>query len=327
MAVAADPVLDSFSALSDATRRRMLWLLDGQELTVSEVCAVMQLPQSTVSRHLRTLADAGWVASRRDGTSRYYTLALDGADGVRTQLWALTKAPLAGRAGFEQDGRRLARVLARRSERSQQFFASSAEQWDRLRDELFGRHGAAEALPGLLPGHWTVGDLGCGTGIVVAMLAPHVASVIGVDGSDEMLAAARERAGHLPGVDLRRGVLEALPIEDETLDAAVMFLVLHHVAAPASALAEARRVLKPGGRLLVVDMRPHEREEYRQKMGHVWLGFSDGQIRRFLDQAGFDAIRIRALTEVTEAKGPGLFSATAVAPGRPLHGRQIVGPS
>src|SRR6187431_3231256 len=107
----APSLLDSFTALSDATRCRLLGLIEHHELTVSELCTVLQLPQSTVSRHLKLLADADWVSSRRDGTSRYYALALDGADGQRSQIWSLTRAQVTERPGAEQDERRLARVL------------------------------------------------------------------------------------------------------------------------------------------------------------------------------------------------------------------------
>jgi ArsR family transcriptional regulator len=105
--------------------------------------------------------------------------------------------------------------------------------------------------------------------------------------------------------------LESLPLEDGSIDAAVMMLVLHHLPTPSLALAEAARVLKPGGRLLIVDMLPHEREEYRQQMGHVWLGFAEDHIQRLLDQAGFSAARVTPLTPMTEAKGPALFAAAA----------------
>src|SRR5689334_12359953 len=107
MSASAVPIVDSFSALADPTRCRVLTLLDEQELTVSELCAVTQMPQSTVSRHLKTLADAGWVSSRRDGTSRYYTLALDAHDGTHGRIWELLRAQLHGRAGVEEDERRL----------------------------------------------------------------------------------------------------------------------------------------------------------------------------------------------------------------------------
>ena len=311
MATAQSSLLESFSALADPTRCRMLWLLERHELTVSELCSVLQLPQSTVSRHLRMLSDAEWVTSRRDGTSRYYALALDGPAGPRAQIWQLTRAQVASRVGAEQDDRRLGRVLAGRREASQQFFATSAGQWDRLRDELFGREFVPVALLGLLPAKWIVGDLGCGTGALLPALAPHVARVIGVDGSEEMLAAARERVKDLPNVELRAGSLEALPLPDDSLDAAMLMLVLHHLPAPADALSEAARVLKPGGRLLIVDMTAHEREEYRQRMGHVWLGFSGEQMQRYLAQAGFDGASITALPPDGAAKGPSLFAAAA----------------
>ena len=311
MPVAEPEILDALSALSDATRCRMVRLLDGQELMVSELCGVLQLPQSTVSRHLKTLADAGWVASRRDGTSRYYALSLDGADGPRARLWQLTRDQLEGRPGVQQDQRRLSRILARRGEASQQFFAASAGQWDRLREDLFGRDFVAEALLGLLPSTWVVADLGCGTGALLPVLASHVARVIGVDGSEEMLAAAGARAGSFKNVVLTHGTLEAVPVETGTVDAATLMLVLHHLPSPGAALGEAFRILKPGGRALVVDMAPHDREEYRQKMGHVWLGFSDDQMRRLLTQAGFDEGRIHALPPAADAKGPALFAAIA----------------
>lgn len=311
MTEAAAPITDAFSALADVTRCRMLRLLDAQELTVSELCTVLQAPQSTVSRHLKTLADAAWVTSRRDGTSRYYTLALGDDGGARSQIWQLTREQLADRTTAEQDGRRLKRVLADRGTTSKQFFASAAGRWDHLRNELFGAAFAPGALIGLLPATWTVGDLGCGTGATAATLAPWVASVIGVDASDEMLASAAERLGALPNVELRQGALEALPIDDASLDAATMVLVLHHLPAPAEALAEAARVLRPGGRLLLVDMEPHDREEYRTQMGHVWLGFGATQVRRLLTQAGFDGITIQPLPPAIDAKGPTLFAAGA----------------
>ena len=311
MLASAPSLLDSFSVLSDATRCRMLWLLERHELTVSELCGVLQLPQSTVSRHLRLLADADWVTSRRDGTSRYYALALDAASGPRTQIWNLTRTQVAFGVGAEQDVRRLARVLAGRREASAQFFATSAGQWDRLREDLFGREFVPAALLALLPPTWTVADLGCGTGALLPMLAPHVARVIGVDASDEMLASARDRTRDLDHIDLRKGTLESLPLDDASVDAATMMLVLHHLPAPITALTEARRILKPGGRLLVVDMTAHDREDYRQRMGHVWLGFSDDQMRRYLEQAGFTETKLHHLSPAPDAKGPGLFVVTS----------------
>src|SRR5262249_37010532 len=224
----APAIFDDLTTLADATRGRMLLILERQELTVTELCTILQLPQSTVSRHLKTLADASWVTSRRDGTSRYYTLALHDRDTQTRRLWALLREQIATTAGADQDARRLKGVLGRRQAKSEEFFASSAGQWDRLRRELFGATSALQAFPALLDPRWTVGDLGCGTGETSAALAPFVATTIAVDRSGEMLQAARRRLRDAGNVDVRRGELEALPIEDGALDAAVMVLVLHH---------------------------------------------------------------------------------------------------
>lgn len=286
----------------------MLLLLERHELTVSELCAVLQLPQSTVSRQLKTLADASWVTSRRDGTSRYYTLSLQTPD---TQtLWQLTSAQLQGKSAAAQDDRRLERVLSARRAASAQFFASASGKWDKLRDELFGNDFAFRAVAGLIDDEWTVADLGCGTGAMTAILAPHVKQVIGVDASEEMLDAAKSRLAAAKNIEFRNGSLEALPVFPESVDAATLMLVLHHLPSPAQALAEAARILKPGGRVLIVDMAPHEKDDYRQQMGHVWLGFSEDQMMKMLGTAGFTHVKFHALPPAHSAKGPALFMAT-----------------
>jgi ArsR family transcriptional regulator len=303
-------ILEDMAALGDAIRSRVLLALERQELTVSELCAVLQLPQSTVSRHLKTLADANWVGSRRDGTSRYYTLALDERGPAARRLWALLREQVSATPGADQDARRLKGVLARRQTKSAEFFESAAGQWDKLRCDLFGAASHLQALPALADERWVVGDLGCGTGQVAAALAPFVARVVAVDRSGDMLQAARRRLRDLPNVQVRRGELEALPIADAELDAATLLLVLHHLPDPAAALAETGRVLKPGGRVVIADMLPHDHEEYRAQMGHVWLGFADDQLRRLLGAAGFDGIRIVPMPPAPESKGPALFVAT-----------------
>jgi ArsR family transcriptional regulator len=202
-------------------------------------------------------------------------------------------------------------ALAERRTKSQEFFSSSAGQWDRVRDELFGDRFHLAALAAFANGRWTVGDLGCGTGQVSAALAPFVERIVAVDESAAMLQAARKRLHGIDNVDLRRGELEALPIDDGRLDAATMMLVLHHIAEPQKALSEVARVLKPGGTLLLVDMLPHDRESYRQQMGHAWLGFSEQHITRLLGDAGFQSSRVVAVPPDAKAKGPALFVATA----------------
>jgi SAM-dependent methyltransferase len=310
--MAAAPILEHMTALSDVTRCRMLMLLERQELTVSELCAILQMPQSTVSRHLKTLSDDDWVTSRRDGTSRFYTMPVDDLDSGAKRLWPLIREQVASTTNANQDDRRLRGVLARRRAKSQEFFATAAGGWDHLRGDLFGDEFFLWAVLGLIDPQLVVGDLGCGTGQLTETVAPYVRRVISVDGSTDMLDAARHRLGAAKNVELRQGDLESLPIDSGELDVAMLSLVLHYSPAPARALAEVGRVIRKGGRVLVVDMLPHDREEYQQQMGHVWLGFSEKQISRFLNGAGFDEVRVRMLPADPDAKGPALFAAIAV---------------
>ena len=229
----------------------------------------------------------------------------DGLEPTTRRLWLLVREQVGTTPAAVQDQQRLQSVLAKRRTRSQEFFSSAAGQWDRFRDDLFGDRFHLAALAALADPGWVVGDLGCGTGHVSAALAPFVARVVAVDASPQMLQAARARVGAADNVDLRRGDLESLPIDDARLDVATLMLVLHYVPDPAVALAEVARVLKPGGRLLLVDMMPHERESYRQQMGHVWLGFADEQLRRLMTDAGFTDIRIIPLVPDARPKVPG----------------------
>jgi ArsR family transcriptional regulator len=254
--------------------------------------------------------DDGWVTSRAEGTSRLYRIESRLDDGA-AKLWVLVREELDRTAVTAQDARRLESVLAQRHTRSRAFFSSAAGSWDALRAELFGRS-ADQAFLGLLDDRWIVGDLGCGTGWLTASVAPFVRRVIAVDSSPEMLESAGKRLESVSNVDVRAGELEKLPIEDEALDLAVVALVLPYVAVPATALAEAYRALKPDGRILIIDMMPHQREEYRQQMGHLWLGFSREELDSWTRAAGFRRPRYRPLPVDPEAKGPALFVASAI---------------
>ena len=310
-AIVTAPILDQLAVLSDAIRVRVLAVLEDHELTVSELCDVLRLPQSTVSRHLKTLADGGWVTSRREGTSRLYTVDAASLPDSAKGLWQVVRGQVGTAPAAAADARRLARVLEGRRATSQAFFAGAAGQWGRLRDELFGAATPAKAMLGLLDPDWVVADLGCGAGHVASLVAPFVRRVIGVDASAAMLAAAEDLVpAH---VELRQGTLEALPIGDAEVDLVLLVLVLHHVPDPARALAEVARILTPGGRLVVVDMQPHDREDYRQSMGHVWLGFGDEQMGAWLAEAGFDRARYVPLPADPDAQGPTLFAASARA--------------
>jgi ubiquinone/menaquinone biosynthesis C-methylase UbiE/DNA-binding transcriptional ArsR family regulator len=306
-------VFQRLNALADATRGRILAVLDPHELTVSELCAVVQLPQSTVSRHLRILSDEGWVTTRAEGTSRYYRVRSRLESGM-ARVWDVVRESLATSPEALQDAERAREIVARRRTRSQEFFRTAAGQWDSLRAELFGGRPEFPALLALLDPGWVVGDLGCGTGQLAAALAPYVERVVGVDESPDMLAAATRRLEGAEGgerVELREGRLEALPVDDGELDVALLSLVLHYVTEPVRALEEANRVLAPGGQVLVVDMMAHGREEYAEGMGHRWQGFTEPQLRRWLEEAGFTDVFHGHLPMDEEASGPVLFVARA----------------
>src|SRR5215510_2175315 len=235
-------ILEHMSALADPTRCRMLMLLEKQELTVTEIGTVLQMPQSSVSRHLKTLADDNWVVSRRDGTSRFYAMSTgDELDPGAKRLWPIIREQVAPTSAAGQDDRRLRGVLARRRAKSQEFFASAAGDWDRLRGDLFGDTFYLWGVLGLIDPTLVVGDLGCGTGQLTDTIAPYVQRVIAVDASADMLDAARRRLADVHIVELRQGELESLPVDSGELHAAMLSLVLHYSPEPPRALTEVAR--------------------------------------------------------------------------------------
>ena len=303
------PIFGQMTALADPTRSRLLLALERNELTVNELRSILQLPQSTISRHLKMLSAEGWVEARAEGTSRHYRIATESLDPPTRRLWHLVRDEVMHTTAADQDARRTQAVLAERSTKSQQFFSTSAGQWDRMRLELFGRR-ADVALLGLLNENWRIADLGCGTGAVSQALAPFVEQVIAVDESNAMLSAARKRLHGTENVDIRNGRLEALPLADGEVDVALLFLVLHYATDPVKVIGEAVRVLKPGGRLLVLDMMPHDRQDLRQTMGHLWQGFDSKTLSEWMQAAGLEGFRYNPLPPDPDAKGPILFAAS-----------------
>ena len=308
--IIARRVFDRMSALGDLARGRLLLLLEQGEFTVSELVQVSQLPQSTVSRHLKILADDGWVTSRASGTSRFYRMAASLEPAAR-ELWALVRPDVAAAGLAGEDGERARAVLQERRGRSREFFAGVAQRWDGVREELFGDDSEMFPLFGLLDATAVVGDLGVGTGHFAARVAPFVGRVVAVDASEEMLEAAQDRLVGAANVDLRCGTLENLPIEDCELDVAVLLLVLHYVVEPPAVLEEVHRTLKPGGRVVIVDMRRHAREGYQEEMGHVWPGFDEAELASWHQEAGLEDFAYRPLPVRPEASGPLLFVTSA----------------
>jgi len=304
-------LLGWMDSLSDPTRLRLMRLLEQHELGVAELCDILQLPQSSVSRHLKVLLDEGWLQSRRQGTVHLYRAAASELDSGARQLWTLARDQTETWPAVKQDRLRLDRRLQERRTASDAFFAGAAGQWDRLRDEFYGRAFTQHAMLALLPPESIVADLGCGTGFVAAQLAPWVARVVGIDSSTAMLKAAARRTASLKNVELRRGELNAIPIESGSCDAALLLLVLSYMTDPTPALVEMRRILKPGGRAVIVDLLPHDREDFRIRMKQEIAGIELDQMRSLLTHAGFDVNRASALPSEPDVLGPALFLASA----------------
>lgn len=296
--------------LGDVTRLRILALVEDEELGVGEIARIVQLPQSTVSRHLKLLFENGWIVKRTVGTASLYRLVEDQLESSALGLWHFTREQLQENAAFADDRHRMREVLAARQTDSKAFFGRIGGEWDELRRELFGRDFSADALLALLPPEMIVADVGCGTGDAAAHLVTTVGRVIAIDRERAMLEAARKRLTDHANVEFREGDLHRLPLDDASVDAVTVFLVMHHVHDPVVAVKEAARVLRPEGVMLIVDMVDHDREVYRHTMGHVHLGFHEGDIRAWGEAAGLRRVTYRRLRPDTGSKGPGLFVAT-----------------
>ncbi len=302
--------------LGEPIRLRMLRVLEGQELTVGELASVLQLPQSTASRHLKTLTEGQWLRRRERGTMALYRLVLDDLQPAPRSLWSAARDEMlaSGSVEFEADDHRLNSVLAERPLDSQAYFGRVAGKWDSIRQDLFGSRVLPSGVLSLIPPDWVVADLGCGTGNAAEWLAPRVREVIAVDQSPEMLAAARKRLGRFDNVRFVEGEVAALPLDRNSVDAAIAVLVVHHIANPVEMLSECARVLRTdrgGGVMSVVDMTEHSREDYRETMGHWHLGFSRERLVKMFAEAGFDAPAVVELPADPRATGPGLLAASA----------------
>lgn len=307
------PIAVLIDGLSDPIRLRMLRILEQEELAVGEVASVLRLAQSTVSRHLKVLSDARWVIGRNAGTATLYRLVPDDLEPAARELWRPVREQLAG-PEYDEDSRRLAGVLAARRMDSQAFFGRIAGEWDHVRARLFGSEFTARALLALLPRHWVIADLGCGTGNASEVLAPHAERIIAIDASEAMLDAARKRLDRATNVEFLAADLARLPLPDASVDAAVCFLVLHHIEEPAAAVRQMHRILRTdraGGVALIVDMVEHDHKEFRHTMGHKHLGFSADAMEGMLRAAGFREVEVSLLPIDPDAKGPALFAATA----------------
>lgn len=303
-------IYQHLSTLSEPIRVRLLALLAREELGVGELTRIVQLPQSTVSRHLKALQLSGWVRRRAVGTAGWYRHDPQAVDDAAREIWAVLQRDFAASLQHTEDDSRLQAALADRQMDGDTFFGKMRDQWDRVRTELWGDDFALPTLLSLLPDGLKIADLGCGTGEALVRLAPVVDRVIGVDREQAMLDVAAERTKSRCNVDLRLGGIASLPLEDDEVDAALCMLVLHHVSDLSGAFEELRRVVRAGGRIVVLDMVAHDRSDYRHTMGHAHLGFERQDLEDTASAAGLRLATWRRLRPAAAAQGPPLFVAT-----------------
>ncbi len=309
---------ECLNQLSDPIRLRMMRVLCQHELAVGELIRVIQIPQSSGSRHLKVLSEGGWVVRRSVGPATYYRVVLDELPMAMRGIWIAVRDELEQDADAAGDDLRVKAVLSERATDSSSFFGRMAGQWDEVRSELFGQHFTDQALLGLLNPAWRVADLGCGTGNCTELLSGWVERVVAVDQSQEMLSGAKARLDNAgienDHITFLEGELTDLPLKDGSVDAAVCMLVAHHLEHPIEALREMRRIVtneRGGGVVLIVDMCAHTNEDYRRAMGHVHLGFGDQEISEMLSEAGFSRVTVNPLRPDVNSSGPPLFAAVA----------------
>ncbi|KQT33532.1 ArsR family transcriptional regulator [Sphingomonas sp. Leaf412] len=287
--------LDIFRALADSSRLRIVALLRAMELSVGELAQVLGQSQPRVSRHVKILTDAGLAERRKEGS--WVFVALGEAARVAPVLaaldaWGAERETVA-------DAARLAAVRADRAAAAAGWFEAHAREWDAIRSLHVAEDQVEAAMLRALDGE-PIGrliDIGTGTGRMIELFAGRASHALGIDRSSEMLRLARAKlgAGGLANAELRQADLYALPMADDAADVAIIHHVLHFAQQPGAAIQEAGRVLAPGGRLLIADFAPHDREELRARDAHTRLGFSDAQIEGWFDAAGLRPARVDTL--------------------------------
>ena len=283
-------MLTLFKSLADQTRLRLVAILQYGEFTVQELVEILSMGQSRVSRHLKILLDANVLQVKREGTWAYYQL--QPSDELFTALQPLLANHWTGLAGHTQDCTALTATLAKRRQRSREFFDRHARQWDQMAQDLLPTPDYQAQLFALLPHCANLLEVGVGTGRMLETLQQKATMVIGVDHSLPMLDAAKEMVAtkRLTGIELKLGQMEGLPLESASVDVALIHMVLHHAPEPLVALAEIKRVLRPGGLLVVSDLLHHTQEWVREKLADQWLGFSLEQLSNWCHDAGYQSI-------------------------------------
>ena len=290
MHVPLDTMVDTLKAAAESSRLRILLLLARGDLTVSDLTEILGQSQPRVSRHLKLLLEAGLIGRYQEGSWAFFRLS--DADTARDFVLGLVSGIRAADPQVERDFERLAAVKSRRQESAAAYFSRNAASWDQIR-LLHAPDGAVEAalldIVGKRPFQAML-DLGTGTGRLLEIFAPLYRRGVGIDMSREMLSVARanlDKAG-IANAQVRQGDIFSPPVERDAYDLVTIHQVLHYLDDPARAVREAAKLLRPSGRLVIVDFAPHALEFLRAEHAHLRLGFSDRQIAEWFSQAGLD---------------------------------------
>jgi ArsR family transcriptional regulator len=303
MTLTAVQAVEVLRAAGEPTRLRILALLAREELAVLELCGVLDQSQPRVSRHLKLLAEAGLVERFPDGAWVFYRLSHGGeAGGLVAEVLARIDPtdPVLAR-----DAERLSAVFAERASDASDYFARNAARWDEIRS-LYVAEAAVEAaiVKAAGPGPFKrLVDLGSGTGRMLTLLGPRAQAALGLDLSQQMLNIARNHVAEagLKACELRHGDIFGTRLPDGDADLVIVHQVLHYLADPAAAVKEAARITAPGGKLIIVDFAPHKLEFLREQHQHRRLGFSDAEIRRWLDEGGLEGVGVETLPPARDA--------------------------
>jgi len=284
-------MIDTFKALADITRLRLIAVLAKGEFTVQELTGILDMGQSRVSRHLKILTDAGILSVKRQGTWAYYRLK--GDNRLFFEILPAMEAFQETLENRDRDLQRVSEVLDARRRRSLEFFDRHARQWDDFSRNLLFVPSYFDVLLDQIPACRVAAEVGVGTGKILAGLSGKAPTVIGVDHSPAMLEEARSRVRqeNLAGIEFRLGEMSHLPIGDGDVDCLLLNMVLHHAAQPQRVFQEARRVLVPGGRLVIADLQRHDQDWVREKLADQWLGFERNELEGWLAEAGFSCVR------------------------------------
>lgn len=288
-------MIETFKALSDPCRLRLIALLLRGEFTVQELTGIIGAGQSRISHHLKILTEAGILEVKRQGTWNYYRISE--TKGFFSNIREIIERELSASSGFFSDATAVALVLEARRKKSQDFFESHARQWEELSRRLLPLPEYKQLLIDSVPNGCRLLEIGVGTGDLLISLATVSADVIGVDNSTAMLGEAGRKISACGGrnVSLRLGDMHHLPIPDNTVDCVVANMVLHHAADPVDVITEIKRVLKQDGRILIADLIRHDQEFARDQLADQWLGFDESELKSWLSLVGFKKTDIKII--------------------------------